>query len=354
MVDDEFLQNHYFMYFEYDTDTASGCTSLLLSEKFTITKILNQKLSLDDIEEYVESISKSVVVWFNIKNPEYKYPNSNFNLDNDIAYWLVKLNRLPFPAFNTCLMALMVKEVSKGNILKVIKLMEKYTFLVFKISQHKGGTGKNVFYRMAGEIYHERTNFNKFTNELIANTQKWTIEPMKGFKTKIDQLFTNNNGGFSAWDALRYFLFEYELFLQNQSEKIRWEDFKELEHIFSSPAMPSWQSTFGNYPPNKQTKLCHSLGNLLYVNRTTKPIATADFKGKKLDNTNLKIAKGYTISSASYSEIEVANNQDWTETEILARGVKMLTFMEERWGITIGDDATKKEYYFYNQSYFCS
>jgi hypothetical protein len=51
-------------------------------------------------------------------------------------------------------------------------------------------------------------------------------------------------------------------------------------------------------------------------------------------------ASGYF--NGSYSEIEVAQQADWTADSILARGVRMLEFMEARWHISLGAPEMKK------------
>ncbi len=342
LVDDEFLRHHYFMYFEYNTKTAHECLDLLLNEEFNITG----GISLTKIEDYVTSISDSVVVWFKIKNPElwfkikyprYKYPDANLDLEAKISIWLAKLNRLSFPPFNTCLMALMLKRIDDTDLQEVIELMERYTFLVFRISQRNTGTGKNLFYKMANTICDNNItlkDFKKdFKKDLFDITKKYFKPALTPWTIKIRRLFTDKKGGFSSWNGLRYFLFEYELSLQkNLPEEITWKKFDKLEHIFPAPAMQSWKGTFGKFSANDQIKLCHSLGNLLY--RESNPLTNSDFVNKKATYTT------------SYSEIDVASNTNWTEVEILARGIKMLEFMEERWGISIGDDARKKQVLF--------
>ena len=58
-----------------------------------------------------------------------------------------------------------------------------------------------------------------------------------------------------------------------------------------------------------------------------------DFK-KKHENT-----KGVEVGffNGSYSEISVSSYKEWTAKEITERGLKMLNFLEERWGINIAD-----------------
>jgi hypothetical protein len=37
-----------------------------------------------------------------------------------------------------------------------------------------------------------------------------------------------------------------------------------------------------------------------------------------------------------YSEIEVSQATDWRAKEILERGIRLLEFMERRWGLALG------------------
>ena len=43
------------------------------------------------------------------------------------------------------------------------------------------------------------------------------------------------------------------------------------------------------------------------------------------------------------SEIQVAHEKNWGATEILKRGVALLTFMEKRWRVNLGDNTKKVE-----------
>jgi hypothetical protein len=43
-----------------------------------------------------------------------------------------------------------------------------------------------------------------------------------------------------------------------------------------------------------------------------------------------------------YAENEVASYPEWTPKEILHRGLKMLSFMEKRWDLRLGDEKQKK------------
>jgi hypothetical protein len=56
------------------------------------------------------------------------------------------------------------------------------------------------------------------------------------------------------------------------------------------------------------------------------------FSTKKGDAKN---QTGYAYGC--YSEIEVSQSADWRAEEILIRGVRLLTFMQQRWSLSLGD-----------------
>ena len=59
-----------------------------------------------------------------------------------------------------------------------------------------------------------------------------------------------------------------------------------------------------------------------------------DRKKKAGENRN-----GY--SNGSYSELEIADYDEWTSKEIKKRGLKLLNFMEERWDFKFGEEKEK-------------
>ena len=48
------------------------------------------------------------------------------------------------------------------------------------------------------------------------------------------------------------------------------------------------------------------------------------------------------FTNGSYSELEVSKYENWTSTEILERGLTLLSFMETRWRISMGDKSRKQ------------
>jgi len=152
-----------------------------------------------------------------------------------------------------------------------------------------------------------------------------------------------------SWRFIRYFLFEYEMFLQSQSkverEKIDWNDFtnenyendfSSVEHIYPQKAHDQyWTTRFSKFTQPQKNALRNSLGNLLALSKPeNSSLGNKPFNEKRDANTT-----GYRFGS--YSENEVAFCDEWTEREILERGIKMLNFLEKRWGIKIGTEEQK-------------
>ena len=62
--DDDFLRNHWIMYFKYDRKQSAAYAKFLLNEKFTSKNALNGELKTSDIKDYIDSLSKSIKSWF--------------------------------------------------------------------------------------------------------------------------------------------------------------------------------------------------------------------------------------------------------------------------------------------------
>ncbi|MPX75282.1 HNH endonuclease family protein, partial [Moraxella catarrhalis] len=159
--------------------------------------------------------------------------------------------------------------------------------------------------------------------------------------------------GFYGWNGLHYFLYEYEysLFSNYGNEKIEWSLFVKpdgndkvsIEHIYpQNPKDEDWQD-FINYSADERKLLQNSLGNLLplsfSINSSLQNTCFKDKKNQKFDAKGNEKRRGYT--QGSHCEIEVAKNEIWTADTIKQRGLKLLEFMEERWGISLGDDLAK-------------
>lgn len=159
----------------------------------------------------------------------------------------------------------------------------------------------------------------------------------------------NGTSGYYRWSFVKYFLFEYELYLQSKSKtnrtKIDWNifssenyerDYTTVEHIYPKQARNKyWTQRFSKYNSTQKRMLRNSLGNLLAISRPkNSSLSNKPFNEKRDAKTT-----GYRFGS--YSENEVSLKDQWRPEEILERGLKILDFMEERWDLNIGDKNKK-------------
>lgn len=353
MDDDEFLRNHWIMYFKYNRKESASYAKFLLNQKFTAKNALSNGIGFGEINDYIKSLASSVKSWFYLYNPEFS------NYSDETKEWLQKLNRLGMSAFPPLLMASMTKCTEK-EFFPLLKSSEKFIFLVFRLSQRPANTKNNHFFRLANSFYFAKDNttiesvIKNIDLLTIGDDENWGWFDLNKFNDYIKEQHEKKEG-FYSWNGLRYFLFEYELDLQSNANgniKISWNDFNKrkkedtIEHIYPQTAKEKcWTSAFEKrYKAKNKKIMLHSLGNLLLLSRSKNAELQNycfDFKKKHSNKKGVKIG----FFNGSYSEIEVSSYSNWTPSEILERGMKMLDFLEYRWGIDFNDgwNIKKKE-----------
>lgn len=349
--DDTFLYNHWIMYFTYDRSQSDVYAEFLLKKRFTAKNVLSRVLSIDDIKTYIDSLSNCVKQWFYMFNIQYS------SYSDRIKEHIQKLERVGWGAFPPMIMAAFTKETNEEKIWNLLQVCERFNFLVFAVSRRSSNTQNSHFYRKAHDYYAGHTDIDAITanTELLTDGEDengyYGWFDLERFENHIHELFSKNDrDGFYSWSALRYFLYEYELNLQDSANrKVAWEDFykrkKEdtIEHIYPQTATDEyWITRFGNLQPTEERVYLNSLGNLLLLSRSkNSTLQNYSFDTKKcLQNRDGKDVGYY---NGSYSEIEVAKQPEWTVKEIRDRGLSMLHFMEKRWNFNFDDWGIDKE-----------
>src|SRR3989344_2971535 len=347
--DDNFLKNHWIMYFKYSRKTASDYITFLLEEHFTSRRALDGEISMIEIQEYVTSMQNSVKVWYYIHNA------NDSSYDQDITKWLIKLRNLNFGAFAPLTMAILVNKESykTEEITKVLKSMESYVFLIFRISRRSSNTGDSEFYRFARDIYLKSLSLKEITDVIevwiFGDDESEGYYDIKKFIDYIKDHFDIQQDGYYGWNGLKYLLYEYDYSLQEDSKeehkKIDWVEFNKektnfitIEHIYPQTSdNDCWNKSFGIFTDEQKLKLCNTLGNLVLLSQKKNSSLQNDCFADKKHQQNGKV--GYF--NGSYSENEVAQYSEWTSETIKERGLKILSFIEERWNIDLGTDEDK-------------
>lgn len=388
--DDDFLRAHWIMYFKYSRKKGNDYIKFLLDEQFSPKKVLEKievktnsiyqieeikedysidddngqeeefsqtemlaRLSINEINDYVLSLKSAAKHWYNSFNPSV-----NSDLSASEILLLDRLNRIGIGYFRPLVMSLFVtKNISSQDRERVLQAIERFVFLCFKISRAMSNYKSSVYYGCARDLYKGAINPQTII-DWLNNDLKWCYTDDSTFKISyfsdfIFKKYKSGNSGYYGWNGLRYFLFEYEeeLKIKRGQPKVSWTNFTKnekdkvsIEHVLPQTAShPSWIEIFSKYSDDQKKYLNGSLGNLLplssSINSSLQNDCFEDKKNTKKDNQNKVIRNGY--SNGSYSEQEVAHYTNWTADTIKERGLKLLSFMEQRWDINIGSNKEK-------------
>ncbi|NTV68065.1 MAG: DUF262 domain-containing protein [Chlorobaculum sp.] len=320
----------------------------LLNEVFVANKVSEKNasgvfvLTVKSIYDYVSDIKSSVVLYDKIYNPIYS------DLSDLEKINLERLYRLKGEELSVLLLALYRCRGDENLMIEVLCDLEKIMF-ISSISIYAAIKDvKGVDYSsLALDLIKDAKRLHDVAKEIKAHYQ----ELME--KVSFSEVFASiaKGNGFYGWRGIKYFMFEYELSLLEKSktkrERLSWESFigenydydhKTVEHIYPQKVTHEcWRDSYNNYNISQRNILKNSIGNLIPLSKPkNSSLRNKCFEDKKGSNKN-KV--GYIYGC--YSEIEISQYEKWRPTEIRDRGIKLLDFMEERWGFKLGDTNTK-------------
>lgn len=342
--DDEFLRAHWIMYFTYAREEAGQFASFLLDQNFTTERVISGSLKVPDLQHYVTSVQESVRKWHTIN-----FPDRATELPENVRRGLERLDRLGRGAFEPLIMAALQKKLPNADMAAFLESAERFVFLVGRLCQRRSDTGDSEFYRVASQLFRDEKTLTEVTQIIQERTDHYfSVEKAV---SEMRDLFLRGDG-FYSWSGLRYFLFEYEQYLKAKAgmgaTRLAWhefiaskKDYVTIEHIYpqsaTSGASAAEWPTFKARPKKERETLLNSLGNLLALSQSrNSKFSNRRFAKKKQDEDGVR---GYF--NGSYSEIKVAQLSDWTPESVLNRGLEMLSFLEERWGVSLGSREEK-------------
>lgn len=392
--DDDFLRAHWMMYFKFSRQTGRDYIKFLLDEQFTPQRVhckVVQAVELEEAEEqtseadldtdedggleemevsgpvmvadlrpdeirnYVKSLKASSVHWFRTF-----YPELSDGLTQEETEWIQRLNRLGMAYFRPLLMAILKNVNDPAQRIGIIKEIERFVFVVFRLTQSRSNYRSSEFSNAVRAIDRGDMDLAEL-KERLRDRMSFTFTDAGHFANDDFYLLLQkkfeNGQGYYGWPGLRYFLYEYELSLLSGSrqKKVDWTDlFKTpkdritLEHIYPQTETAAWKAAFKGVRKREREAYRNSLGNLLLlssaINSSLQNDAFAEKKNPKFTRDGTKLRNGY--ADGSHSEIEVSHHEDWGPDQIRKRGIRLLKFMEKRWGIRLSDDEAREELLF--------
>ncbi|MBE7730585.1 DUF262 domain-containing protein [Komagataeibacter sp. FXV3] len=366
LSDDLFLMTHCEIYFY---ETLNGSDKLYRFSlggevesysEFLLNNIFNQKnispislkkgsfrISLNSVNDYVQSMKDVVEIWYDILNPALsKY-------DDSIKISLIRLNHIGMERFFASVLVFMKYMENDEYISKVMSEMERVIFILSIIKYRYAVMSNNSVRKGFLDIAMELKNGKLKEEDISVKIRKISSDlSSNGDFSKSLPESLRWSGGFYNWDTVRYVLFEYEMYLKSQTrnsrEKISWEEFKNpesdfisVEHIYPQQARNIyWTSRFGKYTQKQKEALRNSIGNLLPLSKSkNSSLSNKPF----LDKARGDDGKYVSYQYGSYSEIEVSKEDEWTAQKIVERGMRIINFMEKRWDLNFGTDLQKKK-----------
>lgn len=321
-------------------------SNFLLGMHFTRRRLATfnteEPLTASELQEYATDLRSAAEVYFKVSTPA----NSGYSDPEKI--YLERLGRLRGYDASPIVLAVYRRETDPKVRTQFLEAFERYLFC----------TSLKSSYRYS----HRMSLMSLELIRYIKGTKK-IDEIITFYNNSVEQLFKEvslsdalydwmkNGPGYYGWRSIRYFLFEYELSLKSKSRsdriKIDWAEFTKeeyqtdyisVEHIYPQRARSQyWTDRFGSLPATDKRRLRNSLGNLLALSTPKNSSLGNKPFPEKVEGT--ASTKGYRYGS--YSENEVATRPEWTPDEITERGIRMLTFMEKHWRLSIGDRALK-------------
>lgn len=364
LSDDYFLQVHFLVYFSREIIDGHSIQfenslhrvgelhkAFLLEDRFTLRRLYSTKpeerVTSATLYHYAMDLKRVVEIYYQTNFPE----DSPFSSEEKL--WLSRLRRLIQTSHSreifVLLLLLLPKQQGESTRLAILQSLESYFFLTSVVTYRV--RKKTVELPMGAAVLSCAAGRTSLT-EVVARIDS----KIKAFKADSSQAEAILEGlaerGFYDWRELRYFMYEYECHLKlksrRKSDKIDWsifiedngEDHESIEHILpQTPSDPYWKDRLKGYTPAQIKKITNSLGNL---------VATSIPRNSSLRNRSFHEKVGasdrkVSYKFGSYSEIEVALSLNWGPEEILQRGLTLIDFISERWGIYFTSEKTKRK-----------
>jgi len=297
-----------------------------------------------NLERYTDGLQQTSIPFGDAYNPATDTAFATFenhpDLREQVQEWSTKLGRLRAEAIFVPILAAvrLVYPDDAAKYLETLKLCENYAFRVFRLRGSRTDAGQSEFFRVAHELRKGTINHGDAMRRLRSELA-WRCDDV-AFERSISELVERRS--WYEWRGLRYFLYEYEICLSSArraSARVTWEALSKrkvkdtVEHILpqSVDNVQYWQDRFDD---ETFERCVHDLGNLV-LTRYNASLSNKPFPEKK---GNIENPPSYAASPL-FQEIELAVNNDWTETEIVARRERLLDWARRRWSIDLSDVA---------------
>ncbi len=210
----------------------------------------------------------------------------------------------------------------------LLKVLENFAFRVFLWQGKRSNAGMSSFYRWASEVFTSKVALKDVIDWIYGSINYYSNENV--FRDQVE----NISNWYSRRRLLKYFLYEYELWLlksegKNSEPKLKWNDLSDatIEHIL--PQTPKENSLWKKkWDDNTFQKYIHDISNLV-LTKDNSHYLNFEFERKKGN-----AGEGHCYANSDIrEERKIANFLNWDKDACDKRREELEDWLISRWGI---------------------
>jgi hypothetical protein len=322
--EDQLLRVHWLMAYDYQTQNWDGSRSIKNHFDLRDYDQRHEEL-LADVQTYLESMVSATTAYCDIQRPNHPGAFANFHSQPQqyeqvvaASSRLVRVGSLA--TFLPLLIAARIKQ-NHETYLQTVDLCEKYAFRVYRWSNKRGNVGQSWLFRLGFNLYQGQDGvvvLDDLRRAILYYCPDKNLED--GFQEGANSY---------AWSGLKYFLYEYEQHLAQESGLavlMPWDVLTQkqdsIEHILPQTMGSDgyWQTRF---TPEDHKLWIHDIGNL-----------TLTYNNSPLSNRSFPVKQAIYAESPLFIERQLKDNSEWGVAQLQARRDALKVWALERWHVT--------------------
>jgi hypothetical protein len=330
--EDQFLRAHWLAAIDPQPTRWNGTKSL--KKRFPRERYVGASDQLvQEIGQYVDSLARAAQTYADCLRPDV-HALAAFGSEAAAARGLHHdLTRAgTVAAFLPLFIALRERHPADGETyLTIVDLCLRFAVRTYLLGGYRADAGHTRLYRLAHEVYRGERD----TPALSQALRQLTLDYASDSYVRESLMETEYN--WYRWGALKYFLYEYELYLlKGAKPDLEYAFFakakreKTIEHVLPQKATSAyWRQRFTK---DQRRSLLHALGNLV-LTRDNSSYSNKDFPDKR-GAAGPGVPKATCYAQAHLAqEQELATLQDWGPTQIVDRQRKLANWAIQHWAV---------------------
>ena len=335
--EDRFLRAHWIAYYNPQPRNWAGSKSV--KDRFSVRTFFGrEKQMLSELRDYAEGLRASCTSYCDACRPGRTDAFAAYAdepvVRRDIVQWSAKLVSVGVMApFLPLLLSVRKRWPDKpGRYLELLKLFEAFAFRTYGLLGYRADAGQATLFRLSHEIATKQCGFAELQREVISLVRYWD-----GDRDFSERLKSPKRRNWYAWKTLRYFLYEYEVYLAAQrraTPKVTWEELQEseysesIEHVLPQTIEDRkyWAKRFTE---KEHVRYMHDIGNLT-LTRHNSHYSNLPFPKKRGSG---KQESPCYANSPLFMERELGNESEWNVKSIKRRRRKLTKWAMTRWDV---------------------